>query len=56
MDHVGYCYEDYHRVKGMETVQVTPLRKLYRLLPNPNALAAFSALTLGWVAGRASGL
>ena len=32
---------------GTETVQVTPLR---RTLPNPNALVAFSALTLfiGW--------
>jgi len=27
-------------------VQVTPLGELYRLLPNPNALVAFSALTL----------
>jgi len=35
---------------GTETVQVTPLR---RLLPNPNALVAFSALTL--LIGRQEG-
>jgi len=36
----------------METVQVTPLRR--SLLPNPNALVAFSALTLlvGWQEGH----
>jgi len=32
--------------KGTETVQVTPLRRNLGLLPNPNALVAFIALTL----------
>jgi len=38
----------------METVQVTPLRRTQRLLPNPNALVAFSALMLltGWQEGH----
>jgi len=31
---------------GTETVQVTPLRRTQRLLPNPNAIVAFSALIL----------
>jgi len=35
----------------METVKVTPLRR--SLLPNPNALVAFSALTL--LVGRQEG-
>ena len=33
------------RLRGTETVQVTPLRRTLALLPNPNALVAFSALT-----------
>jgi len=37
-------------------VQVTPLRRTQRLFPNPNALVAFSALTLlaGWQEGLPS--
>jgi len=32
--------------EGTETVQVTPFRRTQCLLPNPNALVAFIALTL----------
>jgi len=50
---VGMC-ECYVLVKyGTETLQVTPLRRTQRLLPNPNALVAFGALTL--LVGRQEG-
>jgi len=42
-----------HHPPHMETVQVTPLRRTLALLPNPNALVAFSALTL--LVGRQEG-
>ena len=42
-----------HRYRGMETVQVTPLRRTVSSSPYPNALVAFSALTL--LVGRQKG-
>jgi len=42
--HIGTPYRSLY---GTETMQVTPLRRtLAHLLPNPNALVAFSALML----------
>ena len=45
---------DWSMVQTAETVQVTPLRRTLASFPNPNALVAFSALTL--LVGRQEGI